>query len=157
MLNRFDDLLTRERRLLSRWDDLFSRERDRIRSLIGTTDKDLFPFIPVSDVFTRNGDLVIDLELPGIDPEKDVSVVLEDSELVIRGERKHSDEIKDENYLRMEATYGSFERHVPVPEETKDSDIKAEYKDGVLEIVVPAGAKQIEKPTPKIIPITSGK
>lgn len=51
------------------------------------------PFLPATDVFTRGDDMVVRMELAGIDPEKDVSVTLDEGDLVIRGERRRSEEI----------------------------------------------------------------
>ena len=53
------------------------------------------------------------------------------------GERKFDKEVKEEGYYRKESSYGSFERHVSLPKGIKESDIKAEYDNGVLEISVP--------------------
>jgi HSP20 family molecular chaperone IbpA len=55
--------------------------------------------------------------------------------VIIRGERKRTEEIKQESYYRAEASYGAFERHVPVPKQTTENDIEATYAKGVLEVV----------------------
>ncbi len=144
------------------WDELMEVDRpfiDIFRSLAGPWGmRTLFPrgenrpFLPAVDVFERNGDLVMRFELPGIDPAKDVQVTLEAGELTIKGERKEEKEVKEKGYYRHESSYGSFERHLPVPEGTKESDIKAEYKDGVLEVLVPKAVKPAAGPA-KAIPI----
>ncbi|HUZ88573.1 MAG TPA: Hsp20/alpha crystallin family protein [Candidatus Acidoferrales bacterium] len=110
-------------------------------------------FVPTSDVFARNGDLVIRVDLPGIDPAKDVTITLEEGELTVKGERREDKEVKDKGYYWHESSYGSFERHLQVPAQTKESDIKAEYRDGVLEIVVPKAAAPAPASTAKQIPI----
>jgi HSP20 family protein len=110
------------------------------------------PFVPVTDVFVRDEDLVIRVELPGIAPE-DIEVTIEDGYLVIRGERKREQEVKDEAYYRLEATYGTFERFIPLAEGFEESKIEALYTDGVLEVVVPAAAKALEPHEPKTIPV----
>ena len=114
-------------------------------------------FMPTTDIFARNGDLVIRLDLPGVDPEKDVSVTYEEGELTIRGERKEDKELNEEGYYRHESSYGAFERHIPVPPQTRESDIKAEYKDGVLELVVPRAVRLAEGKAARAIPIKSAK
>jgi hypothetical protein len=68
------------------------------------------PFVPVTDVFVRDEDLVIRVELPGIDPGTDVTVSVEEGHLVIRGERKQ-EEPKEEAYYRIEAAYGTLPSH----------------------------------------------
>jgi HSP20 family protein len=110
-------------------------------------------FLPAVDVFDRDGDLVIRFELPGIDPAKDVWVTLEEGELMVKGERREEKEVKEKGYHRHETSYGAFERHVPVPADTQESDVKAEYKSGVLEVTVPRAAKATAKPAARAIPI----
>ncbi|HSR23406.1 MAG TPA: Hsp20/alpha crystallin family protein [Candidatus Eisenbacteria bacterium] len=136
-----------------RMDDLF-RGFD-LPALVGQRwpEVALRPFPPATDVFERDGDLVVRLELPGIDPEKDLSVALEEGRLVVAGERKQKTEVKREDYYRMESRYGSFRRHIPLPEGVDESKIKAEYKDGVLEVVVQGAAKAAPKAKGRAIPI----
>lgn len=151
MLDIWDELLAAERRM----DSLFKALPGTIGGLAPFTRGGAHAFLPVGDVFARNGDLVIDLQLPGIDPAKDVTVTYEDGQVVVRGERKRTEEVKEEDYYRKETEFGAFERRVAVPEGTKDADIRAEYKSGILEITVPSGAKKIEVPKATSIPITT--
>jgi len=109
-------------------------------------------FIPTADVFARNGSLVVKMDLPGVEP-RDIHVKLDEGELRVTGERKADKEIKEEGYYRKESTYGFFERHMSVPKGIKDSDIKAEYADGVLEISMPRTAKVEGLPKVKEIPV----
>lgn len=111
------------------------------------------PYMPAVDVFSRNGDMVMRVELPGIDPDKDVKVTLAEGLLDIKGERKQEKETKEEGYYRKESVYGAFERRIAVPASVKESDIKADYKDGMLEVVVAGAAKAIPKSSAKEIPI----
>lgn len=101
------------------------------------------PFAPAMNVFRRDDDLVIRTELPGIDPEKDIRITTRDHELVIEGERRQEEEVEEEAYYRMEATYGIFERRIPIPDGVDDDKIAATYTDGVLEVVVPAAAAEL--------------
>jgi HSP20 family protein len=110
-------------------------------------------FVPTADVFASNGDLVVRLELPGIDPAKDVTVTLEEGDLVIRGKREQNEEVKEEDFYRKESSYGAFERHVSVPKEVAEKDIEAAYKEGVLEIWIHGFSKELEGPKAKAIPI----
>ena len=109
-------------------------------------------FIPTADVFVRDEDLVVKLDLPGIDP-KDIHVKLDDGALTVTGERKADKEIKEEGYYRKEASYGFFERHMSIPKGIKETDIKAEYDNGVLEITMPRAAKLEGLPKAKVIPV----
>ncbi len=109
-------------------------------------------FIPTADVFTRDGSLVVKVDLPGVDA-KDIHVKLEEGELIVTGERKADKEIKEEGYYRKESTFGFFERHMSVPKGLKDTEIKAEYHNGVLEISMPKAAKVEGLPKAKEIPV----
>lgn len=109
-------------------------------------------FIPAADVYTKNGNLVVRIDLPGVE-SKDIHVKLTDGELVISGERKADKEIKEDGYFRKEMTYGSFERHMSVPKGLRESEIAAVYDNGVLEISVPRAAKVETLPKAREIPV----
>ena len=113
-------------------------------------------FVPPVEVFEKGGDLHVKVELPGIDPAKDVTVTVDDGYLTIRGERKETTEAKEEGYYRKETLYGAFERRIPIPAGIKDSAVKADYKSGILEVVVPEIARVREEVKPKRIPIHAG-
>jgi HSP20 family protein len=91
-------------------------------------------------------DLVIRAEMPGIDPDKDVQVELRDHVLELRAQRKQKTEQEEKGVRRSEFHYGSFYRAVPLPLETTEADVRATYKDGILEVRVPCESKQ-EEPT----------
>ncbi|MCC6791453.1 MAG: Hsp20/alpha crystallin family protein [Thermomicrobiales bacterium] len=91
---------------------------------------------PKIDVFQKNGALVVKAEVPGI-PKESIDVSVEEGDLVIRGERKTEDEVKETDYYRMERSYGSFFRRIPLPEGVEADSIKATFHDGVLEVTVP--------------------
>ncbi len=91
-------------------------------------------------------------ELPGIDPEKDVEITVQDGVLSIRGERKQETKTDRENYYREETSCGAFARHIPLPEGVKPEAVKATYENGILEVVIPKAA---ELSAPKKIPVTS--
>jgi HSP20 family protein len=109
-------------------------------------------FIPTADVFARNGDLVVRMDLPGMDA-KDIHVKFDAGELTVTGERKAEKEVKEEGYYRKESSFGSFERHVSLPKAIKENDIKAEYDNGVLEISIPRAAGANGKSLAKTIPV----
>jgi HSP20 family protein len=87
--------------------------------------------------FTDDNELVIRAELPGVDPERDVRVSITDGDLTIRAERRQEHTTEDRQIRRSEIRYGSFARTIPLPPGTRESDIKASYKDGVLEVRAP--------------------
>jgi HSP20 family protein len=102
---------------------------------------------PVVDIYEHGQDIVLKAELPGVDP-KDVDVRLENNVLTLRGQRKFENEVKKESYHRVERSYGSFSRSFTLPSVVDQGNIKAEFKDGILKLVLPkreeAKPKQIE-------------
>jgi len=107
---------------------------------------------PAVDVISRGDDLVVRVELPGVDPQKDVEVGFHDGALTIKGQRRHVERTEGERYIRLESSYGAFQRMIPLPEGVRADDITATYADGVLEIVVPKAA-QLASPAGRSIPI----
>ncbi len=95
-------------------------------------------WVPAVDVF-ENGDheLVLKAELPGIKRE-DIDLKVENNVLTIRGERKRDTEIKQDAYHRVERAYGAFARSFTLPATVNADGVKAEFKDGVLTVVLPA-------------------
>lgn len=93
--------------------------------------------IPV-DEYRENGSLVVRAELPGIDPDKDVELTVSDQMLEIRAERREEEAREGKTYKLHELRYGSFTRTLPLPMGVTESDVKASYKDGILEIRIPA-------------------
>ena len=99
----------------------------------GILDKDLLRVEELADGDT----LVVRAELPGIDPDKDVEISMHDGMLHIRAERRESSESKDKAEYRSEFRYGMFERTLPLPTGVTESEVKATYKDGILEVRLP--------------------
>jgi HSP20 family protein len=86
--------------------------------------------------YVKDGTLVVKADMPGID-SKDVEISVLGNVLTIRGERKEDKEIKDQDYVRRETSYGSFERRMTLPEGVAAEKIKASFKDGVVEVTMP--------------------
>lgn len=82
--------------------------------------------------------------LPGI-LLKDVNVQIQHNQLTISGERKREREIKDEQFLQRELSYGHFERTIPLPEGVMSEKVEAQYSDGVLDIAVPLTEKVLPR------------
>ncbi len=87
--------------------------------------------------FTDGNQLVVRAELPGVDPDRDVQVQIVDGALSIRAERRQQNTTEERHMRRSELRYGSFSRTIALPPGTKESDIKANYKDGLLEVRIP--------------------
>jgi HSP20 family protein len=92
---------------------------------------------PEVEVFQRNNELTIRADLPGVKRD-DVKVHITDNEIHIQGERRHEREEERDGYYRSERGYGSFSRTIPLPESAMTDQAKANFKDGVLEITMPA-------------------
>ncbi|HZD64681.1 MAG TPA: Hsp20/alpha crystallin family protein [Acidimicrobiales bacterium] len=103
--------------------------------------------------FVEDGQLVVRADLPGVDPDRDIDISIVDGNLRIRAERRHEEQVQRRNYRRSEIRYGSFSRVLPLPAEAKEDDIKASYKDGMLEVRAPIDP---DAPKPSRIPITRG-
>ena len=105
---------------------------------------------PSVDIFETEGEIVAKAELPGME-RKDITLHLENNVLTLQGERKFEKETKEENYHRIERSYGHFSRSFSIPATVDDEKIRADYKDGVLKIVLP----KKEQAKPKQIKIAS--
>jgi HSP20 family protein len=88
--------------------------------------------------FQEDGTLVIRADLPGIDPGKDVEVTIADGMLHIDAERRVEEKEGEKGYVRQEVRYGALSRALPLPGGVPEAEITGTYKDGVLEIRVPA-------------------
>src|SRR5699024_3442816 len=82
------------------------------------------------DIYEQDNNLIVNAELPGVKRD-DLNVTLDQGDLVIQGERKSEHEDNDnQNYYRMERTYGSFYRRIPMPDGVKEDNISASFDDG---------------------------
>jgi HSP20 family protein len=97
-------------------------------------------WVPAVDVWENEGELVYAFDLPGVAKDK-ISVELEDGALSVSAERERMEEVKDERFYRFERRFGTFTRTVGVPQGIDESQIKADYRDGVLEVHVPKPAQ----------------
>jgi HSP20 family protein len=99
---------------------------------------------PQIEVSQRNNELVVRADLPGLTKD-DVKVDVTDDAIVIQGERRREQEEERGGVFRSERSYGSFYRAVPLPEGAIADQAKATFKDGVLEITLPAPPEQVTR------------
>ncbi len=97
--------------------------------------------------YVKNGNVVVRADVPGLDP-KDIEVSVLGNVLMIKGERKEEQEVKKENYFRREVSYGAFERRVTLPEGAQTDKIKATFKNGVVEVMMPIAKEATAKKVP---------
>ncbi len=105
-------------------------------------------WIPAVDIFETNEAIVLKAELPGITAQ-DISVEVKDNTLTLKGEKKFEKEVKEENYHRVERSYGSFQRAFTLPGTIHPEKVKAKFKDGILEITLP----KVEEAKPKQVKV----
>ena len=139
-----------------RWDpfrDLVTL-RDKMNRLfedaVRGEEKDLISssWAPAVDIYEKDNELILTAEVPGIN-EKDIEISLEDNTLSIKGERKFEKETKEENFHRIERSYGSFFRSFSLPANIDQEKIQAEHENGILRITMPKKAEL----KPKIIKV----
>ena len=91
---------------------------------------------PLVDIHETKEGLQLKAELPGVKQE-DIQVSIEGDTLTLKGERKRETEVKEDQYYRIERSYGKFQRTVLLPSVVDAGQVKASYRDGVLEIQLP--------------------
>jgi HSP20 family protein len=101
----------------------------------------LFPLLGLTqdfpmrlEEFAGDDHLVVRAELPGVDPEKDIQVTVENGLLTINGERRKEIKTEEKGRHFSEMQYGSFARTIPLPEGISEKDVAASYHDGILEV-----------------------
>ncbi len=102
---------------------------------------------PSVDIAENDDEIQVHAEVPGMRKE-DIKVIIQDNVLTLRGEKRQETEDKKKNYHRIERIFGSFERSFSLPSTVQADKVKASYKDGILNIVLPkaeeAKPKQID-------------
>ena len=147
--------------VLTRWDPF--REFDTLQQRMNRLFRDSYgpegreealtttAFAPPVDVYEDEHNVVLKIEVPGID-EKDIDVRIENNTLTVHGERKFEREEKEENFRRVERNYGSFTRLFTLPNTVDPEQVSADYDKGVLKIKL---AKKAEA-KPKQIKVNVG-
>ena len=109
-------------------------------------------FVPPVDVYEDEHNLILKLEVPGVN-EEDLNVSVENDTLTVQGERKFEKEEKEENFHRIERRYGSFTRTFKLPNTVDTDKVEAGYEKGILKITL---AKRAEA-KPKQIKVGNGQ
>jgi HSP20 family protein len=139
---------------LVRWEpfrELASLQNEMSRLMNGLVEgngRTTQPWVPTVDVWETENELVYAFDLPGI-PEDKISVELDEGALTVSAERERSGGLKQDGFHRFERRFGTFTRTIGVPQGTTDSDVSADYENGVLEIHV----KKPEQAKPRRIQV----
>ncbi|PIE31758.1 molecular chaperone [candidate division KSB3 bacterium] len=138
----FGDLTDMQQEMNRLFDEFFGERR------AGLADGQWMPAVDVSET---DSELVVRAELPGMTHD-DIAVNLQDNVLTLKGEKKQEKKDEKANYHRLERSYGRFSRSFSLPAGVKAEDIKANFKDGILEVSMP----KAEEAKSKKIAITAG-
>ena len=158
-LTRWDPFTTLAR--LDDFDELVRRAWGGEPRMSTTGRKSTSGYVPAIEMTTAGSDVVITLELPGVDIEKDIDIEVAEGRLTISGERRESTEHQEDDpqsspkVLVRELRYGSFRRDFALPEGVTADDVEASYDKGMLEVRV----RNVTKPVtpPKKVAIRSGE
>jgi len=138
----FGDLTRMQEEMNRFFDDFFGEHRPGLAE---------GAWLPAVDVSETDGEFVVRAELPGMSHE-DIDINVQDNILTLKGEKKQEQKEEHENFHRLERCYGSFSRSFTLPAGVKTEDIKATFKDGILQVTMP----KAEEAKAKKIAITAG-
>jgi HSP20 family protein len=131
------DLFSLRNNMGSLFDDFFYPGRRVVDN------DELWNWNPAVDIYEEENNIVVMAEIPGINKDQ-ITVDVKDGVLTLKGERSEDKEVKEDRYFKRERTYGRFERAFTLPNDVKADEIQAEYKDGVLKVLVPK--PEVQKP-----------
>jgi HSP20 family protein len=147
---------------VTRWDPFMAMARlDRDfddlvrRTWGGGTAGSSSGFVPAVELVSRGDDVLIRLELPGVNPAEDLDIEVAPGKLTIRGERKEQSDKDRDGVLVRELRYGSFNREFALPQGVDESAVEAHYDQGMLEVLVRGVVRR--PPEPKKIQIRKGE
>jgi HSP20 family protein len=129
----FRDLVTLREKMNRLFEDTLPYRGEEKELIAGS-------WTPAVDIYEKENALVLTTELPGLD-EKDIEIKIEDNSLTLKGERKFEKETKEDDYHRLERSYGSFSRSFTLPRYIDEDKINAEYENGILKITMPKKAE----------------
>jgi HSP20 family protein len=139
------DIETAQRRMRSIFDQFDNAVQNGFHLEMGS-------FLPRVDISEDKENIYLMAELPGINPD-DVKITLSEGVLTIRGEKKRREETNEQNYHRIERTYGEFVRQFTLPDNLNEESVQADFTDGVLEIRI--AKVEPEKPKEREVKINA--
>lgn len=117
---------------------LFDRLMTRDGERVGTN------FIPAAEMQETSDAIHLKLEIPGMDA-KDIDVQVSAEAVSISGERKEETKTEEKGMTRTEFRYGKFQRVIPLPARVENTNVKAEYKNGILQLTLPKAEEEKNK------------
>jgi HSP20 family protein len=125
----FRDIVTLRERMNRMFEDIVTQKGEE-KDIVSSA------WAPAVDIYETESELVLQAEIPGIN-EKDIEISIEDNTLTLKGERKFEKETKEENYHRIERSYGSFFRSFTLPPYVDPEKVEAEHESGILKVRMP--------------------
>ncbi len=125
----FKDLVTLREKMNRLFEETFTGRGEEKDLISGT-------WTPSVDIYETENALVLTAEVPGIKGD-DIEIKIEDNTLILQGQRKFEKETKEENYHRIERSYGSFYRSFTLPNSVDQDKIQAEHENGILKVTMP--------------------
>ena len=130
----FRDVLGIQDRMNRLFEDFLTRGRGREEGI------EAGAWAPAVDIYETDNDVVVKAELPGVKKDE-IGVEVKAGVLTLRGERKFEKEVKEENYHRVERSYGTFVRSFTLPASVEEDKVSARLANGILEIHLPKKAE----------------
>lgn len=140
----FRDITTLQDRMNQLFGNFLERGQGR-EEVLGTG-----IWMPAVDIYETKDAICVRAEIPGVDKDA-IGVEVKDGVLTLRGERKFEKEVKEENYHRIERSYGNFHRSFTLPSSVDGEKVTARMQDGVLHVDLP----KKEQAKPKQIKISA--
>ncbi|WP_013323718.1 Hsp20/alpha crystallin family protein [Gloeothece verrucosa] len=128
----FQELETLQRQMNRLFDDFFVPAR---------TENSQFNFVPAAELSETDEALYLKLEIPGINPQE-VDIQVTKDVVSISGERQEANKTENNGVTRSEFRYGRFERVIPLPKKVQNTNVTADYKDGILTLTLPKAEEE---------------
>lgn len=142
----FEDMARLQREVNRLFED-----NTRTRGRDGAEQASARTWAPAVDILEDQNEIVVRAELPGLKQE-DIDIELTGETLTIKGERKFEDTERKDHYVRVERSYGAFQRAFTIGAPVQHDAVSASYKDGVLEVHLPKS----EATKPKKVQVSAG-
>ncbi len=126
--------------------DSIQKEMNRMFDSLASRDTDRFSsaFVPAAEMEETADAIHLKLEVPGMDA-KDIDIQVSAEAVSISGERRSESKTEEKGMTRSEFSYGAFRRVIPLPTRIENTNVNAEYKDGILNLTLPKAEEEKNK------------